>query len=184
VKGRHQTDLIWRFQVADTQMAGVPSVLAIQEKHWLTNGAQTSHVETGVCAVDMNIMARERSERIDRILERLPDKPVSLSRVLYLRYGPEENSASLCEVLPSMAGIAALTAAAKKACERANGKPPRPRSNDALHWLEHLCTRVSHRATRGDDKAVLADVQYEADELLVVAEDTYEGWASVRPVAA
>ena len=26
MKGRFQTDLIWRFQVADTQLAGIPSV--------------------------------------------------------------------------------------------------------------------------------------------------------------
>ena len=183
MKGRYQTDLIWRFQVADTQMVGIPSVLAIQEKHWATNGAQMSHVDGSASAVDMNIMARERAERIDAILARLPDKPVSLSRVLYLRYGPEETRASLCAVLPSMAGIAALTEAAKKGCERANGKPPRPRSSDTLNWLEHLCTRVTLRRTRGDDKAVLADVQHEADELLVRAEDAYEGWA-VRALAA
>ena len=178
MRGRHQSDLIWRFQVADAHVQGIPSSMEVMRKHWLTCGASSSRANIGIGAVDLQLMARDRADRIDRILEALPRRPVSLARVLYLRYGPEEHVPSLREVLPYTARIAAMTDAAKEACKRERGVAPRPHSNDLVRWLEALCTRMSQRKLRGDDMAVLADVRHEADRLLLNAEDAYEALAN------
>ena len=184
MKGRHQADLVWRFRFADSQVRGVPSSFEIMRKHWLTNGASTSNIGGGFDTIDSQLTARERSGRIDRVLDRLPKKPISLARVLFLRYGLEEHVPSLAEVLPNVARIAAMTAAAKEACERHRGAPARPRSNDVVHWLEGLCNRVAVRALRDDDLAVLADVRAECEQLLIDAESAYESLAERSTLAA
>jgi hypothetical protein len=179
----HQSDLIWRFQHADHQMRGIPSSMEVMRKHWLYCGSATSRTDFGVATTDLQLAAAERAKRIDRVLGRLPEKPVGFGRVLYLRYGPEEHRPSLREVLPNLAGIAAMTAGAKRHCERARGEPPRPRSNDLLLWLEALCHRISIREPIGDDKATLADVRCEAEAMLIDSENAYESWAD-RAAAA
>jgi hypothetical protein len=184
VKARNQADLIWRFQVADEQMSGVPSSLEVLRSHWLNNGAcSATKNNVGVGVTDRQMAARDRANRIDRVLSRLREKPVSHARVLYHRYGPEEHQPSLCEVLPFMSGIAAMTPAARRACERDRKQPPRPRSNDVLRWLEQLCHRISKRRPVRDDLAVLCDVRCEAERLLIDAENEYDAWAE-RSLAA
>lgn len=176
MKGRHQIDLIWRFQVADHQMVGIPSALEVLRKQLeLCRSHRDAHrSEVGVLMTDANLAARERAERIDRILARLPG---NYARVLYLRYGPEEHRVSLREVLPHISGVATLTEAAHAAFERDAGRRPRSRSNDVVQWLEGLCHRIAIREPQGDDKAVLADILAETDELLTSAENTYEARA-------
>jgi hypothetical protein len=184
MKHRHQGDLIWRFQVADTMSVGIPSSLEVMRQHWLNNGSTTAgRTNVGTLLTDRQMMALDRVKRIDRTLERLQEKPVSHARVLFHRYGPEEHRPSLCEILPYISGIAGMTGAAHRAYERDRGKPPRARSNNLLLWLEALCHRVSIRAPQGDDYAVLSDVRCEAEALLSDAETTYEVWADRREAA-
>jgi hypothetical protein len=178
VKGRYQSDLLWRFQVADHQMSGVPSSLEVLKKHWEMNGPSArGGGGAALFCTEIQMNASDRARRIDRVLQRLPAKPIDLARVLYLRYGLEEHRPFLREVLPNIAGVAAMTDAARKACEKANGKPPRPRSNDVLTWLDALCKRVATRKLVRDDLAVLADLRCDAERLLVEAENAYAGWA-------
>ncbi len=178
MRGRHQSDLLWRFRVADHQMGGIPSSLEVLKKHWEMNGHGSGRGGgVGLLCTELQLNARDRARRIDRILARLPQKPIELARVLYLRYGLEEHRPSLREVLPNMAGVAAMTDTAKRACEKDRGKPPRPRSNDVITWLEALCNRVSTRKLVRDDFAVLADVRCDAEHLLVEAESAYEALA-------
>jgi hypothetical protein len=180
VNGRYQADLIWRFQVADHQMSGMPSGLEVLKRALdlgVGSRSRSSARPVGTLLTEMQLMARDRTARIDRILDRLPERPVDLKRVLYLRYGPEEHRRSLVEVLPHIAGVASMTTIAKTAYEARAGKPPRPHSNDVLLWLEALCHRISIRKPVGDDKAILADIVDAADELLVSAEVAYVSWA-------
>jgi len=173
VRGRHQGDLVWRFQHADEQVRPVPSALAV-----LANICMRCSVisggEASASISDVHLAAVERKGRIDTALGRLPTKPVNLARVLFLRYGGEEEYPESRLVLRENAGVAAIAPAAAKWFARREGKPPRPRSNDVRHWLASLCSRFSTHEANAVDTMVMDDVRRGADALLAEAESAYE----------
>jgi hypothetical protein len=123
---------------------------------------------------DDQIAAIDRANRIDAILDRIPNPS---ARALRLRYGFEEERPVLNEVLPNISGVATLTAAAHTWFARRIGKPPRPRSSEVRNFLEDVCRRVSLREASAVDELVLVKVRTEAERTLIDAEKAYEDMA-------
>src|SRR5262249_36865848 len=152
MRGRHQGDLEWRFRVSEEQMRSVPSGLLVLATICERGGPGGSSGRGDPCVTDLHLAARERAGRIDRVLARLPMKPIDLARVLYHRYGPEEHRPALRKVMPFMSGVASMTDAAKHSYQRCGGQPPRPRSHDIVNWLEGVCQRISVGNARTEEK--------------------------------
>jgi hypothetical protein len=92
VRGRHQADLVWRFQHANELARPVPSALAVLANICM-RGTVIAGGEPSASISDVHLSAVERMERIDGVLARLPTKPVSLARVLFLRVSPVRDRA-------------------------------------------------------------------------------------------
>ena len=157
MKGRHQADLVWRFQYAEEAVALPPSAPSVTADAWLA--------------------ARERAARIDAALGKLRTKPVSLVRVLARRYGVVEALATTCGVLRENAAVAAMTPEAAECFQRVFGASPRARSHDVRDWLGAMCARIQAREASGADTVAIDEVRRAAEAIVAQAEAAYEAAA-------
>ena len=176
MKGKHQSDLAWRFLHAKVDVSYVPSATLVLARVCEMGGFQSGGTPAARIT-EAQLASRDRASRIDAILERLPAGPLPYSRILRLRYGFEEEVRVLQQVLPNISGVAMLSPAAERWHEKLNGKPARPRSKDVRAMLESICIRVSVRKATPADERALAQIRIDAERILVEAEERYEALA-------
>jgi hypothetical protein len=177
VKARHRADLVWRFQHAEEQPEEVPSALAVLADA-CTRGSVVSGVDPGACAMEARVSARERVTRIDWALGRLRTKPVSLARVLRVRYRARAGGLSAIDaVLRGNAAVAPMTREAAALFAEEMGMVPRPRSHDVGMWLGVICLMVRARRASRADAMILEEIRRAAERLLGDAERAYEAVA-------
>ena len=174
MKNKHVADLVWRFMEAEEARSNsVPSGLATLQRI-LERGGPKPSGEVGLCVTDRQLEAQRRIERIDHVLARLTQKPISFARVLKLRYGFDEERSALRDGLPYTSGVALLTTASKRWFERLMKNPARPRSHDVRDWLERICAKVSLRGASLEEQLALNAIGAEADDLVRRASAEYQ----------
>ncbi len=167
LKVRHQRDLVWRFQYAAEALAEAACAFGTTPG-FVPSGASDA------CAGETLVFVRERAEQIDAALGRLRAKPVSLARVLLLRYGEDEAPRAIRRLLGENAAIGLLALQAVAAFAADQGRSPRPRSHDVARWLVTVAHRIEQRGACREDIVAVDAIRRGAAALVVEAEDAYE----------